>query len=375
MNQSENSLETQLEVWFSSFQAIKPRGQGAIQRGRRDFLAQASALSQPVSILDEKRHTGWIVSLISYFRTKEFSPMYTAIASIFLVLALMFGGSSAAVLAAQDSLPNQPLYQVKTFAEDLALRSTIRNAHRLQMELDYAGRRVSEMIRLREMHNGIPETVYLRLENHLDQALLVAANSEGGEMVRALNQVRERLQNHAGLLPSGLDHDPIMLRIREMIQTRIGWVELGLEDPLEFRQQAQVRTRFNQQARFEYQSGPGPGPDLDPEPGEAGFGPGPQDPGPKSDCQGESCDPAPENKYGPGPEAQENHHYGPGPENQPAGDSGHSPPDQPSSAAESPGPGPGSNQDQESGSDGQGSSSNSESSQGNGSNKGNGGTP
>ena len=300
--------------------------------------------------------------------------MYTTIASFLLVLALMFGGSSAAVFAAQDSLPNQSLYQLKTLSEDMALRSTLRNTHRLQMELDYADRRVSEMIHLRERQQEIPESTYLRLQNHLDQALRVAANSEEGEMVRVLNQVRERLQLQSRLLASELDHDPLLLRTREMIQTRIGWAELGLDEPEQFRQQARLQTQFNQQARFEHQYGPGPGPDLGP--GEGAFCPGPQDPAPKNeDCQFEGCDPAPENGYGPGYEAQEKHQYGPGPENQPSESSGNPAPGQSSSAAENPGPAPGSNQDQESGSDGQGSSSSSEPSGGNDSSKGHGGSP
>ena len=374
MNQSENSLETQLEAWFSSMRAITPQAPAAIRRGRRDFLAQASALSEPVPILENQRHTGWIVSLISYFKTKEYSPMYTTIASFLLVLALMFGGSSAAVFAAQDSLPNQSLYQLKTLSEDIALRSTLRNTHRLQMALEYADRRVSEMIRLRERQQEIPESTYLRLQNHLDQALRIGANSDEGEMVRVLNQVRERLQLQSGLLASEPDHDPLLLRVREMIQTRIGWAELGLDQPEQFRQQARLQTQFNQQAQFEHQYGPGPR--SGPGPGEGAFGPGPQDPAPKNDdCQFESCDLAPENGYGPGQEAQEKHQYGPGPENQPSESSGNPAPGQPSSAAENPGPDPGPSQDQESGSDGQGSSSSSESSGGNDSSKGHGGSP
>ncbi|MBK5106615.1 MAG: hypothetical protein JJE12_00730 [Anaerolineales bacterium] len=374
MNQSKNLHETQLEIWFSSMRAVIPRAPDAIQRGRRDFLAQVSALAAPVSKLENQRHTGWIASFVNTLTTKEYSPMYTTIASFILVLALMFGGSGAAVLAAQDSLPNQSLYQVKTFAEDLALRSTFRNEHRIQMELDYAGRRVTEMTHLREMQQEIPESAYLRLEKHLDQALLIAAKSEAEEMARSLNQIRERLQNqNASLSP---DHDPLMIRIREMIQTRISWAELGLDDPLVFQQQAQVRTQFNQQAQFEHQYGLGPGPDLDPEPGVGGFGPGPQQPEPNNpECQGENCDPAAQNHNGPGQEAEEKHQYGPGPDNQSAQDNENPDPGQPAPGGKSPEPSPGSNQDQETGQNGQDSSSNPESSQGSGSNKGNGGTP
>ena len=302
--------------------------------------------------------------------------MYTTIASFILVLALMFGGSGAAVLAAQDSLPNQSLYQVKTFTEDLALRSTFRNEHRIQMELDYAGRRVTEMTRLSEMQQAIPESAYRRLEKHLDQALLIAARSGAEEMVRSLNQIRERLQNQNALLSPDLDHDPLMIRIREMIQTRISWAELGLDDPLEFQQQAQVRTQFNQQAQFEHQYGHGPGPDLDPEPGVGGFGPGPQEPEANNpECQAENCDLAAQDHFGPGQEAEEKHQYGPGPENQSEQGSQNPDPGQPAPGGNNPEPSPGSNQDQETGHNGQDSSSNPESSQGSGSNKGNGATP
>ncbi len=381
MKQSENLLETQLEPWFSSLQAVPPRAPQATENGRTSFLALAGELSKPVSKSNQWRHTGWIVLLKRYFTHKEYSPMYATIASFVIVLALMFGGTGTAVLAAQDSLPNQPLYQVKTFTEDLALRSTIRNTHRLQMELEYAQRRIMEMIRLRQSQQEIPETVFQRLENHLDQSLLIAANLEDGEMIRALNQVRERLQNQVNI--QELDHDPQLNRIREMIQTRLSWTEFGLDEPNEFRMQAQVRTQFNQQAQFEHQYGPGPGPDPEPEPGEGGFGPGPQESGPKyEECQQGECEPPTDNGFGPGPQAEEGEpQQGPGPnEEAPKGDQSPGPgpgsgSNQPPAGDESPGSGSGENQEQGTKNDSQGSGSNSDSAQGSGSNQGNGGKP
>ena len=298
--------------------------------------------------------------------------MYTTIASFILVLALMFGGTGAAALAAQDSLPNQALYQVKTFTEDLALRSMLRNTYRLQMELDFADRRISEMNRLQERQQAIPEATRQRLENHLDQALLLATNFEDAEMVRALNQIRERLRNQVGMLNADPDQERQMVMIQEMIQTRIGWAEFGIDEPNEFRQQAQVRSQFNHQVQFEGQYGPGPGPDPDPEPGMGAFGPGPQEPGSENgECQSENCDPNAEHRYGPGPEAQEQNQNGPGSAESPGEGSSNPDPGQPPPAEENNGPGPGSNPDQDSGNENQGP----DSSPGSGSNKGNGGHP
>jgi uncharacterized membrane protein YgcG len=379
MNQSENLSETQLEIWFSSLREISPRDPGAARRGRQDFLAQASAFGAPVSFSENGRHTGWIGSLVNRFKHKELSPMYTTIASFIVVLALMVGGSGVTAFAAQNSLPNQSLYQIKTFTEDLALHSMQRNEHRLQVELNYSDRRVLEMVRLREMQQVVPESTITRWENHLDQSLLIAANSESNEMLRALNQIRERLENQAGLLASCPDQDPLQVRLREMIQTRIAWTELGLDDPNEFHQQAQVRKHFNQAAKYEHQAGFGPGPNPDPDPGEGAFGPGPGAPEFKyEECRYAGCGPGPdkefdnqlqiENQH----QVENQHQYGPGPENDSEQNQG---PDHDPANENTSGPAPAANQNQNSGQENQNSSSSGGSSQGSGASKGNGGNP
>jgi uncharacterized membrane protein YgcG len=305
--------------------------------------------------------------------------MYTTIASFIVVLALMVGGSGVTAFAAQNSLPNQSLYQIKTFTEDLALHSMQRNEHRLQVELNYSDRRVLEMVRLREMQQVVPESTITRWENHLDQSLLIAANSESNEMLRALNQIRERLENQAGLLASCPDQDPLQVRLREMIQTRIAWTELGLDDPNEFHQQAQVRKHFNQAAKYEHQAGFGPGPDPDPDPGEGAFGPGPGAPEFKyEECRYAGCGPGPEKEFDNQlqienqHQVENQHQYGPGPENDSEQNQG---PDHDPANENTSGPAPAANQNQNSGQENQNSSSSGGSSQGSGASKGNGGNP
>ena len=360
MKQSENLLDSQLEPWFSSLRAVTPRDHQAIQRGRNEFLAQAGALTLPVSKLGNRRHTEWKNSFSKFIHFKEYSPMYATVASFILILALMFGGTGATVLAAQGSLPNQSLYQVKTFAEDLVLRSTFRNTDRLQTELDYAERRLTEMTRLHTMKQAVPEATQQRFEMHLDQALRIAAQAEEGEMIRMLNQIRERLQDQIASLPQDVDHDPLMTRLRETIQTRLSWADLGLEEPLQFRMQAQIRTQFEQEPQFDQGYGPGPGPVSESEPAEQGFGPGPQETAPgDGECQFESCEPTAKNSVGPGPQAEEGQtQTGPGPM-------------QSSSGEEHPGPGSSSTQDTETGNDDHGSNMNLDPGMGTGSDKGN----
>ena len=302
MKPPENWSETSLEKWFASLRIIAPRDPGSIQRGRQAFLAQASTLTLPVSQTQFQRPTGWIFKFINQLKSKKYSPMFTTFASLFLVIALLFGGSGAAAVAAQSSLPDQPLYQIKTLTEDLVLGSSVSYTHRLQLELDYADRRVTEVIRLREMQQLIPQSTYLRFENHIDQALELAANIESGEMMRSLNQIRERLQNQMSSLPA---HDPEVLSIREMIRLRIGWTDFGLEEPNAFRQQAQLRTRFNQEAQSQERGTPAP--DFDPGTGTGANGSVSQgDKSENHDCQFDPCVPGPEHRYGQDQESDEN---------------------------------------------------------------------
>lgn len=291
--------------------------------------------------------------------------MYVTITSIVLLISLMFGGTGAAVFAAQDSLPNQSLYQVKTFSEDIAARFSQRNNLRLHLELEFASRRVNEIVELSEMGVNAPDSVLLRLNQHLDQALETAARTEEADMLRDLSMVRERLQLLIRSLNDVPFLDPIITRAREMIQSRLQWAELGLDDPSKFRYQVQIRTCFKQPPEIETGYGPGPGPLQEQEPGEGGYSPGPHAMGTptpeKEQCTNNNCSIVPDNGIGTGPNSEGDH-------------SGECLDPTPT---EGNGPGPGSEPDHkpDSGSLDVGSGTNNDQNPGNSSNNGNGGKP
>ena len=303
MNQSNPMPSFSLEDWFSILHPIPPRDPEATKRGKERFLIQARSMTKPVSKAKDLRHIVWINSIKNHIFKKEFSPMYVAIASIILILSLMFGGTGATVLAAQASLPNQYLYQVKTLSEDLALRYSQRDGQRLQMELEYANRRVNEMVALAEMGVEPPGTVLLRLETHLDQVLNLAARTESVEMIRVLSQIRERLKQQIRSLDEAPAVGPLMIRTMAAVQLRLRWVELGLNEPKTFQEQSQLRNRFNQPP--ELGDGYGIGPST--EHGSNSYGPGPGEgsetqsgPHMESDPPGFSPGPGPNPEQGSG---------------------------------------------------------------------------
>ena len=270
-----------LEDWFSVLRSIPPRNPQDAKRGEANFLSQARLMAETVSKTKEQRHIGWIDRINTRFFNKELSPMYLTIGSIVLLLSLMFGGTGATVLAAQGSLPNQPLYQVKTFSEDISLRYTQGDTQRIQMELQFANRRVNEMVDMKELGIEPPEAVLMRLETHLDQAVSLAARIDSRVRSRILQQIRDELQQQIRSLENSGAGDQLMARAMETVQLRLGWVELGLNEPEAFQEQSRFRNQFNQppetgegfgpngdQGSTSY--GPNPGSDYD----SPGFGPG-----------------------------------------------------------------------------------------------------
>lgn len=150
--------------------------------------------------------------------------------SILVVAGLLFGGG-ATVSAAQDDLPNEPLYAVKTWTEDLSLQFRYNQEEKVDRLMELAQIRIQEMTRLSEAGEPIPDQVRLRLEQHIQQALQLCANMDDPTLERALLQIRDRLHEQ--------DRDMEQLQLRTQDQ-----VQLQTQDQLQL--QTQTRTMLHE---------------------------------------------------------------------------------------------------------------------------------
>ncbi|MEK7324374.1 MAG: DUF5667 domain-containing protein, partial [Chloroflexota bacterium] len=158
---------------------VPPRSPDSERRGLQTFLSQASALRPTVSARPVPRHTGWRFKL-----KKETSPM-NVLLIITLVAALALGGTGVTAYAAQDSLPTGTLYAVKLATEDMRLNLASDPQAQLNLLLEMAQTRTTEMTALAARGEPSPESVPVRLRTHLDAALQVAAQLGEPEMAAA----------------------------------------------------------------------------------------------------------------------------------------------------------------------------------------------
>ena len=175
--------------------------------------------------------------------------------SILVVAGLLFGGG-ATVSAAQDDLPNEPLYALKTWTEDLSLQFRYTPEEKVMRLMDLAQVRIQEMTRLSEAGEPVPDQVKLRLEQHIQQALQLCTNMDDPTLERALLQIRDRLQEQDRDMEQLQLHTQDQLQTQEQLQLqtqtrtmlheRLQLVEDGLLNHEMFRNAAQNGFQYGQ---------------------------------------------------------------------------------------------------------------------------------
>ncbi|NWG08004.1 MAG: hypothetical protein HXY35_15110 [Chloroflexi bacterium] len=167
--------------------------------------------------------------------------------SIIVVTGLLFGGG-ATVSAAQDDLPGQPLYAVKTASEDISLQFRNTPEEKVARLMELAQIRIQEMTALTEAGQTPPEAVAARLEQHIQMALQTCAKMEDAALDQTLLQIRDQLRQQDRdmeqlQLHASSDALPLLERTRTMLQLRLQLVDDGLLNREQFRHT--VRNGFN----------------------------------------------------------------------------------------------------------------------------------
>lgn len=259
------------------------------------------------------------------------------ILSILVVAGLLFGGG-ATVQAAQDDLPNEPLYAVKTLTENISLQIQNNQEDKVNKLMELVQVRVQEMVQLSEDGEPIPEEVPLRLEQHIRQAMQVAINMDDATLDQTLLQVRERLQAQERVMEQlqanvNPDAEPVLLRTQAMLQLRIQLLDEGLQNQEMFRNAVRngQEDEFTPPAQNENGQQNGE-PNLTPgEPNQTPGGPNTEPGGPNTEPGGPNTEPGGPNTEPGGPNTDPT-----GPSTEPGG-----PNTEPGSGTGTPSPDPG----------------------------------
>jgi hypothetical protein len=212
---------------------VPPRDPERVADGRQAFLNEARDLEPAVSSQGKIRHMGWT----NIFK-KERSPMFR-LARILLITAIALGASGATAYAAQESLPNQALYPVKTWIEDVRLGLASSPQTDFDLLMGFVDERIDEIEGLIDAGLPVKNEVQTRLQAQWQQALQIAAEMDDAELLKAMEQVQIRTREQVQLLENmeanrPEDIEALQLTTRAMNNIR-NTAEDAIEDPLSFR--------------------------------------------------------------------------------------------------------------------------------------------
>jgi Domain of unknown function (DUF5667) len=304
MKKTDNPLDPELENRLEIFKEVPERDTAAAARGRMQFLQQVGGLRARSVRRSHSRQA----PRFGLFRPVSSAPRRSLamnfIRAAGLILLILFGGGTLTVYASQGSLPGESLYPLKTLSEDALLSLTSSPEKRVNLNMEFADRRLTEMAELQTAGRPIPQEVADRYNGEVDQTLELASGMEEPAMVQSLQIVTSRaekqLKTMDGLI-RGNSNPHVIVEARNHLQERANEAQQGQVDPQSFRQHRQGNS--HQQPGISTNSTPTPAP-------------GPTIVAPPSNPSDETPLP-PENNPGPtpgihGPEQTKKPHHGGG---------------------------------------------------------------
>lgn len=249
MTQHDDEMDIYVQEVLSQLRVL-PRDPLKASIGRDHYYQQVADLvkeqeiAHAVSITLFRRLNDWISTNLKPLPRKERLSMLAAITTVLIALTMLFGGAGATVFAAQMSQPDELLYPLKTFSEDTQLLLAGNPQRKLEMLMTFTDRRMAEIASMHKAGEPIQEAVQARFQNEINHMFRIASGMEDHLMIRALEHIAIHVQKHEREIerlrveePDQID--PVMDQVREMLRLRVHLAELGIKDPLTFRNQLQ----------------------------------------------------------------------------------------------------------------------------------------
>jgi hypothetical protein len=217
---------------LAAFEAARqtPSLQPEVQRRlKNEFLTQIQqARPQSVTFSQQQRLNQQKTSNNSLVYRWRTCSMTVKIISILIAVTILLGGAGAGtVMASQSALPDEALYPLKRWSEEVRLDLTSQPDKQLALHLDMADRRADEMVTL--LAAGVPFDQELRLVllTHLWMASQLTESCEDPLLAQA--RVQSRLMAQEMKLTNAPE-DALMTQTRSVLRQQIRLMDCTTEE-------------------------------------------------------------------------------------------------------------------------------------------------
>lgn len=117
------------------------------------------------------------------------------------ILVALFSGVGGTALAAQNSLPDSPLYRVKLATEEVRLLLVFDDVHKAEVLMEQSDERMDEILTLARQDKTVPSNVLSALRNRNERAAdILAEHPDQADLLSALKNQSEAQEGNLILL-------------------------------------------------------------------------------------------------------------------------------------------------------------------------------
>jgi len=226
---------------------VPPLPAVAVDSARQTFLAQAARVQALKVRSSTARPRPWFDRLRVWLRPaagrRAFAPaLATALLVVLLAVTTGIAFNSLGA-AASSSLPGDRLYGYKIAQEDVGLALTFNAFDRVTRYVELIKQRSQELLDLVQAGRPVPAETAVRMQQHLEAALVAASQLPDSEMGTALVQIRQvslgaqATLKQAQTLANDNQSRLTLAAAASAVSDASIMAEQGLADPGEFRTQ------------------------------------------------------------------------------------------------------------------------------------------
>lgn len=233
-----NNWEDEIKQKLEKLDAIPERNPLRVQSAKKNFMSEMQQLAGETTVSVPGK--SWWNQL--NIKKESFSMKLITIATI---LSLLLGGGITAV-AAQDSLPGDLLYPVKTLVEDIELGLATDPETAFAIALKHANYRFEEINTLVGEGETVNEAQLFAWQHSFQRALECGIETE--DPIGKLLMVQNQLQQQEKMMNKGVQTgEPFQNQFAHMFSYQTGLVDAGIEEPELLNSELEFMTTFSKQ--------------------------------------------------------------------------------------------------------------------------------
>lgn len=232
-----NNWEDEIKHKLEKLDAIPERNPLRVQSAKKNFLSEMRQLAGETTVSVPSK--SWWNQL--NIKKETFSMKLITIATI---LSLLLGGGITAV-AAQDSLPGDLLYPVKTLVEDIELGLATNPETEFEIALSHTFKRFEEINTLVGLGEAVEDAHLFAWQEAFQRALQYGVNTE--DPIGKLLMVQQQLKFQEQMMNKGTQTgEPFQNQFERMINYQAGLLDASIEDPELLLTELQFMSTFSQ---------------------------------------------------------------------------------------------------------------------------------